>query len=86
MKTGATDPLIPSRADYRYIKKMLSSVLGGKAENFPDEYDLISRVFVRYGGSWRNLFLGSALETSKLKKVLRVALKLGYLTRSPKWT
>ena len=80
------DPQIPVRADHRFIKKMLSSVLSGKVEDKPEEFDLISQFFVKAGGSWSQLFHGSPDEFSLLKKVIKAFYKKGLLTKTPNWS
>lgn len=84
-RTAKTDPLVPSRADFRFLKKLLASSYGSKIEHRPDEYEIISKVFVRAGGSWERVFLGSFRDVSLLKKVIRVAYDKGHLTRLPEW-
>lgn len=84
-KNAKLDPLLPSRADYRFIKKVLTSTYGGKVEHVPEEFERVCEVFQKAGGSWAKLFLGSSKDTSLLKKILRVAYKKGYLTKSPEW-
>lgn len=85
MKTARLDPLKPSRADYRLIRKILDSSFSGKVLHTEDGYELIVRVFQRAGGSWEKLFLGSSDDMSLLKTVLKVAFKKGYLPRAPDW-
>lgn len=85
MKTAKLDPLKPSRADYRLIRKILDSSFSGKVLHTERGYDLIVRVFQRAGGSWEKLFLGSSNDISLLKKILKVAFKGGYLPRAPDW-
>lgn len=80
------DPLVPSRSDFRLLKKLVSALYGGKVEQCPDEFDIISKVFVRAGGSWVRLHTGSFEEMNLLKRVVRVAYKKGHLTRSQGWT
>jgi hypothetical protein len=85
MKTAKLDPLKPSRADYRLIRKILDSSFSGKVLHTERGYDLIVRVFQRAGGSWEKLFLGSSNDISLLKRILKVAFKKGYLPRAPDW-
>jgi len=79
------DPLKPSRADYRIIRKILESTYSGKVSHIPEEYDRVIAVFSRAGGSWERLFGGSIDDIRLLKMTLRVAFKNGHLTRSPEW-
>lgn len=85
MKTAKLDPLKPSRADYRLIRKLLDSSYGGKVVHDGDAYALIVRVFGRAGGSWEKLFLGSPDQFALLKVVLKVAYDKGYLPRTTDW-
>lgn len=82
---GLPDPHRPLRADHRFIKRLLSVVLAGKVEDVPEEYDLISWVFLRAGGSWEGVFHGAPLDIQKLKKVIKVAYEKGYLTKKYNW-
>ena len=79
------DPRSPIRADHRFIKKLVISTLEGKIEYVPEEFDLISRVFVQAGGSWERVFKGSPQDIRKLKKVLKTAFKKGFMTKKHKW-
>lgn len=83
MKTAKNDPLIPVRADYRFLKKILDSSY--KVVHLPEEYDLIIKVFGRAGGNWYGIFDGDIDQIRLLKKVIKVAYKNGYLTKSPTW-
>lgn len=85
MKTAKVDPLKPSRADYRLIRKLLDSSFSGKVLHTEKSYALIVRVFQQGGGSWERLFLGSADDMSLLKRVLKVAFKKGYLPKTSDW-
>lgn len=73
----------PVRADHRYLYKMLSN-MGGVAL-IPEEFSLISRVFVKAGGSWRKLFLGSVDDTEILRKVIKAGIKKGHISKAEKW-
>ena len=85
MKLAALDPLKPSRADYRLIRKILESSYAGKVLHTDAAYAMIVKVFQRAGGSWVRLFLGSSNDIGLLKRVVRVAFKKGYLLKSPQW-
>lgn len=82
---ATSDPRKPLRADHRLIKKLYSSILAGKAEAVPEEFNLISDVFLRYGGSWVRLFHGSPADMAKLKEVIKAAFKKGLLTKHYTW-
>jgi len=79
------DPRSPVRADHRFIKKLTVSTLEGKVEYVPEEFSLISDVFVRAGGSWERVFKGSPTDIRKLKKVLKAAYEKGQMTKKHKW-
>ena len=85
-REAKTDPLKPSRADHRIIKRILDASYGGKIVHIPEEYDLIATVFGKAGGSWEGVFDGAIDDLGLLKRVIRVAYKTGRITRSPKWT
>lgn len=80
------NPQSPVRADHRFIKKVMSAILGGKVESVPAEYDLIGRVFAQAGGSWQRVFSGgSPRDIALLKQVIRRAEKKGMLTKKYDW-
>jgi len=79
------DPRSPVRADHRFIKKLVVSTLEGKVEYVPEEFNLISDVFVKAGGSWQRIFMGSPDDIQKLKKVMKAAFKKGHMTKKHKW-
>lgn len=79
------DPLSPSRADHRFLRKLASILFGGKTDPSPEDLDLVCRVFRLAGGSWEHLFLGSTRELTLLKKILKVAYRKGHLTKAPEW-
>jgi hypothetical protein len=81
----AADPRTPLRADHRFLREIVSSSLGGKVESMPEDFDRISRVFHRLGGSWERIFKGSPADIALLKKTVKVAYKGGMLTKSPDW-
>ena len=80
------DQLTPSRADPRMIRRILDLTLKGKVVQSPSECDFIGRVFLRAGGSWKSVYLGSSEDISLLKKIARLAYKHGDLTRVEPWT
>ncbi len=81
----SADPKNPVRADHRFIQKYIGVVLGGKVEEVPAEFNLVSKVFVKAGGSWQRIFAGSPEDVELLKQVLKVAFKKGYLTKKMHW-
>jgi hypothetical protein len=82
---SALTPEWPTRADHRFILKMVKLTLDGKVLLIPGEVNRVARVFSRAGGSWERLFLGSPDDVTLLKMVLKVAYKHGYLTKQEKW-
>ena len=80
------DPQSPVRADHRFIKKLMSSVLSGKVSDRREEFEKVSQVFSKAGGSWTRLFNGSPQDFSLLKKVIKIAYKKGALTKAPNWS
>lgn len=82
---GSMNPKVPVRADHRFIQKYITVVLGGKVENVPEEFSLVSKVFIKAGGSWEKVFMGSPEDVELLKKVLKTAYEKGYLTKKYKW-
>jgi hypothetical protein len=57
-----------------------------KVKPTPAELDRVSRVFCRSGGSWEQLFLGSVDDLVLLKKVVKVAVKAGSLSKASSWS
>jgi hypothetical protein len=66
--------------------KVASLLFGDKIIPRPSEFNRLSRVFSKAGGSWKRLFHGSVEDTNLLKTVMKVAFKSGYLTKKEKWT
>lgn len=78
-------PTWPVRADHRFLLKLAKITLKEGIEPKPSEFDRISRVFSKAGGSWKRVFHGSSEDINLMKKVLKVALKHGYLTKKEDW-
>lgn len=78
-------PTKPVRADHRVIRKILDSNHPDKVVHIPTEYDRVSRVFVKAGGSWQGVFDGSVADLKLLKKIIEVAIKYGHLTPALQW-
>jgi len=81
----ASDPKSPVRADHRFIKKLASSILGGKVDIRPAECDQAARVFKILNGSWERIFKGSSQDVHILKAVLKKMFKAGKLTQTADW-
>ena len=79
------DPTTPIRADHRFIRELLGSAFKNKVEYIPDEFDQVSRVFCRAEGSWERIFQGSMRDIDLLKRIIRVAVDLGFMTRKGEW-
>lgn len=75
------------RADHRFMKEVITSSFSGEGlAPLPEELDLVARVFAKAGGTWSGVFLGSVRDVTLLKKVMKIAVKRGLLTKSPKWS
>ena len=75
-------PKDPSRADHRFIRYQLKEFLSKKpVEHRPDEYDRVSRAFARAGGSWERLFKGSVRDIVLLRRLLKIAIQQGFITK-----
>ena len=82
---AAATPQWPVRADHRFMLKITNMVLSGKIHPRAREFDRLSRVFSKAGGSWERMFSGSSDDVGLLKTVMKVAFKNGYLTKKEKW-
>ena len=82
------DPTNPIRADHRMIKDILEKQ--GDVVHQAQEYETIGKVFLQMGGSWARVFKGSPDDIVLLKKICKVAVskgfvsKGGFLKRNPK--
>ena len=82
MAASKINPNWPTLAHHRFILKIVGTGFKGKVEESPKNFDLISRVFKKAGGSWRGIFMGgSSKDIDLLKKVIRVAVKRGSLKK-----
>lgn len=78
-------PSDPTRADHRYIKYQLKNFLNKKPVlEDPREYDRVCNVFHRAGGSWERLFKGSVRDVVLLRRILKLAIEKGYLSKAPR--
>jgi predicted sugar kinase len=75
----------PIRADYRFIKKVISSIMSGKVEDRPEEFDIIIEKFKKTGGSWIRIFRGSSKDIHLLKQIIKILFQKGELTKNPDW-
>ena len=78
-------PVSPVRADYRFMRKLVSTVLGGKVEEVPSEFDFMNRIFSKAGGSWERIFHGSPKDVGLLKEIIKWAFKKDHLTKKSNW-
>jgi hypothetical protein len=71
-----SDPVFPVTADHRVMKRLLDTMgLTSKIMIVPEEFDQVSQVFLKSGGSWVGVFRGSSDDLSRLRELLRVAYK-----------
>lgn len=78
-------PKSPLQADTRFILKLMRIVAKKKANPTPSEVRTISNVFVKAGGSWEAVFQGSTADIGLLKRVIKIAVKKGFVTKREKW-
>ena len=77
-------PNDPSRADHRYIQYQIKNFMKKTpVVEDPDEYDHLSRVFARAGGSWERLFKGSVRDVVLLRRIIKLGIKKGFLSKAP---
>lgn len=79
------DVWTPLRSDHRFLKRLVSITLGGKVENRPSDFTMLSKAFRELGGSWERIFKGSPQDVHLLKRVIKRAYKLGLLTKKEPW-
>jgi len=77
------NPTDPPRADYRFVKRLLS--MTGGVEERKEEVDNVLKVFGKLGGSWERIFRGSTKDIHLLKEVIKYAKKEGHLTKNKLW-
>lgn len=65
---------------------MIKYLLPKKVEPDPVAFGHICKVFHLAGGSWKDLFDGSVEDVQLLRRIIKVAVKIGVLRRAPKWT
>lgn len=85
MSTGLS-PVDPVQADHRFIMRMTTLTVKDGVLPIPSEFDRVSRVFSKAGGSWKRIFGGSIEDIELLKKVIKEAVKHGFLTKKEKWS
>lgn len=75
----------PARADHRFIRYQLKNFMKGEVVHDPEEYAHVGRVFRRAGGSWERLFKGSARDVVLLRRIIKLAVKKGHISKAPRW-
>lgn len=76
----------PSRADHRFIAHLLDNFFQKhKPRHEPEEFDRVTRAFARAGGSWEKLFKGSAKDIILLRKLVKVAIEKGLISKEGKF-
>ena len=79
-------PTNPVKAYHRILLHMIQSFHGdAKLAPRPEELDRITRVFLRAGGSWERFYDGSVQDVDLLKRLLKVAVVKGCITKAPRW-
>ena len=73
------DPTSPIRADHRMIKDILDKQ--GDVLHNVAEYETINKVFAKMGGSWSRVFRGSPDDIVLLKKICKVAVSKGFVSK-----
>ena len=79
-------PTSPTSSYHRLLRTMVT--LNHEDEGLsptPKELDLVAKVFVKAGGSWEKLAKGSVDDFDLMRRVIKVAIKKGYISKSPKW-
>lgn len=78
---------LPLRASHRYLARLLNTDFkGDRVSPEPAALDRVGAVFVQLGGSWADLFLGSAEQVGLLRNVITAAIRSGVLQRKPEWS
>jgi hypothetical protein len=78
---------MPIRASHRYISRLLKTDFrDDRRAPDPEALDHVCEVFAQLGGSWADLFLGSAEQVGLLRNVITAAISSDVLPRKPKWS
>jgi hypothetical protein len=78
---------VPVRASHRYIARLLKTDFkDDHVRPDPEALDRVGDVFAQLGGSWADLFRGSAEQVGLLRNVITAAIKTDVLPRKPKWS
>ena len=83
MAKGIT-PDDPSRSDHRFIVYLLKTFMKKeKVLHDPEEFGRVAAVFAKAGGSWERLFKGSADDINLLRRVVKIAVRKGFISKAP---
>lgn len=80
------DPHEPIQANHRFIRAVMNSLFANKVMHVRKEYDLVSDVFEKRGGSWSKVFRGDVGHINKLKDVAKFAYENGYISKKQGWS
>lgn len=73
-----------TRSDHRFIVYLLKTFMKKKKVlHDPKEFERVTSVFAKAGGSWERLFKGSARDINLLRRVVRVAVEKGVISKAP---
>lgn len=78
--TATVDAVSPVRFDHRFIRKVLE-LSGFDGPVSTKEYDTISRVFSRLGGSWEAVAKGDPAAIHRLKTIVKFAVKKDFISK-----
>jgi hypothetical protein len=77
-------PSDPARADHRFIRYCLRNFVKPKTLHDPEEYERVARAFAKAEGSWERLFKGSAPDIVLLRRIVKLAVKHGIISKEPR--
>jgi hypothetical protein len=75
----------PIKAHHLMLTSLLKSYKKERLRPTPDDLDKMASVFRKAGGSWERLYQGSVDDMVLLKKVVKIAVKGGHVTKAPSW-
>lgn len=82
----ARSPSKPVYAHHRLLLELVKINHGDKYAPTPAELDRVAKTFSKVGGSWYRLHHGSIDDMTRLRKVLKAAVKNGLVTKAPDWS
>lgn len=74
------NPSTPIRADHRMIRDILEKQ-PGNVQHIESEYNTLCKVFAKAGGSWEKVFYGDPKSIVLLKKICKIAVSKGFVTK-----